>query len=149
MAQLDGKPLYPRRISDTLGYDVTQGPNSEQVIYNQTTDYMRHVYNRAKILNRSAAQMAMSALQRRLASSTYALLRSLERRIEKLDSLIHQMQAGELTQEQFAILQRNLEREQDVLDTKTADEESSTAGREEGKISEEGLLAGALASSLA
>jgi superfamily II DNA or RNA helicase/transcriptional regulator with XRE-family HTH domain len=149
MVQINGQPLYPRRISDTLGYDLTQGPNSEQALYDQTTDYMRHVYNRAKILNRSAAQMAMSVLQRRLASSTYALLRSLEHRIEKLDGLIRQMQTGELTQEQFVILQRNLEREHDVLDTKTADEEDSTAGREEGEISEDGLLAGVLASSLA
>lgn len=149
MVRLDGHPLYPRRISDTLGYDLAQGSESEQSLYDQTTDYMRHIYNRAKILNRSAAQMAMSVLQRRLASSTYALLRSLERRIEKLDSLIHQMQTGELTQEQLAILQRNLERERDVLDTKTADEEDPAAGREEGEISEDGLLAGVLATSLA
>ncbi len=149
MVQLDGKPLYPRRICDTLGYDLTQGPKSEQTLYDQTTEYMRDVYNRAKILNRSAAKMAMSVLQRRLASSTYALLRSLERRIDKLGGLIRQLQTGELTPEQLVILQRNLEREHDVLDTKTADEEDSSAGREEGEISEESLLAGVLASSLA
>ena len=85
MVHLNGKPLYPKRISDTLGYDLTQGPISEQTLYEETTDYMRHVYNRAKLLNRSAARLAMSVLQRRLASSTYALLRSFERRIEKLD----------------------------------------------------------------
>ncbi len=149
MVQLDGKPLYPRRISDTLGYDLTCGPNSEQALYDQTTDYMRHVYNRAKVLNRSAAQMAMSVLQRRLASSTYALLRSLRRRIDKLEGLIRQLQTGELTPEQLVILQRNLEREHDVLDSKTADEEDSSAGCEEGEISEESLLAGVLASSMA
>ena len=85
MVHLNGKPLYPKRISDTLGYDLTQGPISEQTLYDETTDYMRHVYNRAKLLNRSAARLAMSVLQRRLASSTYALLRSFERRIDKLD----------------------------------------------------------------
>ena len=149
MVQLDGKPLYPRRISDTLGYDLTQGPFSEQELYNQTTEYMRHVYNQAKILNRSAAQMAMSVLQRRLASSTCALLRSLERRIEKLDGLIRQMQTGELTPERLGILQRNLDREPDVLDTKTADEEETVDGHEEAEDSEVSLLGGVPASSLA
>ncbi len=149
MVQLDGKPLYPRRISDTLGYDLTQGPVSEQALYDQTTEYMRHVYNRSKVLNRAAARLAMSVLQRRLASSTYALLRSFGRRIEKLDGLIRQIQDGYLTEEQLVILQRNMERGQDVLDSKTADEEDTVDGREEGEVSENELLAGVLASSLA
>jgi superfamily II DNA or RNA helicase len=148
MVYLSGQPLYPKRISDTLGYDLTQGPISEQTLYDQTTDYMRHVYNRAKLLNRSAARLAMSVLQRRLASSTYALLRSFERRIDKLDDLIRQVQEGRLTEEQLVVLQRRLAEEDDVLDTKTADEEGTEGGREEGEISEERLLAGIIAASL-
>src|SRR5207248_5746349 len=101
MVHLNGRPLYPRRISDTLGYGLTQGPVSEQTLYDETTDYMRHVYNRAKLLNRSAARLAMSVLQRRLASSTFALLRSFERRIGKLDDLISQVQDGRVTMEQL------------------------------------------------
>ncbi len=149
MVHLNGKPLYPKRISDTLGYDLTQGPISEQTLYDQTTEYMRHVYNRAKLLNRSAARLAMSVLQRRLASSTYALLRSFERRIGKLDHLIREVQEGKLTEEQLVVLQRRLAEEDDVLDTKTADEEGSTDGREENELSEERLLAGVIATSLA
>ena len=41
MVHLDGRPLYPKRISDTLGYDLTQGPVSEQTLYDETTDYLR------------------------------------------------------------------------------------------------------------
>lgn len=149
MVYLNGKPLYPKRISDTLGYDLTQGPVSEQTLYDQTTEYMRHVYNRAKLLNRSAARLAMSVLQRRLASSTYALLRSFERRIDKLDDLIRQVQEGKLTEEQLVVLQRRLADEDDVLDTKTAEEETAVGGREEGEVSEERLLAGVIAASLA
>jgi len=33
MVHLSGKPLYPKRISDTLGYDLTQGEVSEQTLY--------------------------------------------------------------------------------------------------------------------
>jgi len=148
MVHLNGQPLYPKRISDTLGYDLTQGPVSEQTLYDETTDYMRYVYNRAKLLNRSAARLAMSVLQRRLASSTYALLRSFERRIDKLDDLIRQVQEGKLTEEQLVVLQRRLAEEDDVLDTKTADEEGTEDGREEGEVSEERLLAGVIAASL-
>ena len=148
MVHLNGQPLYPKRISDTLGYELTQGPISEQTLYDETTEYMRHVYNRAKLLNRSAARLAMSVLQRRLASSTYALLRSFERRIEKLTDLIRQVQEGKLTEEQLVMLQRRLAEEDDVLDTKTADEESIQDGREEGEVSEERLLAGVIAASL-
>ncbi len=148
MVHLSGKPLYPKRISDTLGYDLTQGEVSEQTLYDETTDYMRHVYNRAKLLNRSAARLAMSVLQRRLASSTYALLRSFERRIDKLDDLIRQVQEGKLTEEQLVVLQRRLAEEEDVLDSKTADEETSVDGQEESEVSEDRLLAGVIAASL-
>lgn len=149
MVHLNGKPLYPKRISDTLGYDLTQGKIGEQTLYDETTDYMRHVYNRAKLLNRSAARLAMSVLQRRLASSTYALLRSFERRIDKLTDLIRQVQEGKLTEEQILILQRRMAEDDDVLDTKTADEEGTVDGREEGEVAEERLLAGVIAASLA
>ena len=35
MVYLNGQPLYPRRISDTLGYDLTQGDISEQTLYDE------------------------------------------------------------------------------------------------------------------
>lgn len=149
MVHITGAPLYPKRISDTLGYQLSQGEVSEQTLYDETTEYMRHVYNRAKVLNRSAARLAMSVLQRRLASSTYALLRSFERRIEKLDDLIRQIQQGKLTEEQMVVLQRRLAEEKDLLDTTTADEEEPRNGREEHELSEERLLQGVVAASLA
>ena len=52
----------------------------------------------------------MSVFQRRLASSTYALLRSFERRIEKLNDLIRQIQDGRLTIEQLITMQRRMRR---------------------------------------
>ncbi len=116
MVTLDGKPLYPERISDTLSYDLTQGPNSEQHLYDETTEYLQSVYNRAKLLNRSAARLAMSVFQRRLASSTYALMRSFERRIAKLDGLIADVEDGKLTMDQLLRLQQQIAEEGDVLD---------------------------------
>ena len=66
-------------------------------------------------LNRSAAQLAMSVFQRRLASSTYALLRSFERRIGKLDGLIDDIQEGRLTIAQRNTMQRRCSDDVDVL----------------------------------
>lgn len=149
MVYLDGRPLYPTRVSDTLTYQLTQGEISEQALYNETTEYLRFVYNRAKLLNREAARLAMTVFQRRLASSTYALLRSFERRIEKLDRLIADVQDGKLTVEQLVLLQRQIREDADVLESKTADEEAPEADREENESAEETLLQGVVAASLA
>ena len=94
MVSFEGKRIYPDRVNDTLSYDLSQGEVSEQALYDLTTAYIETYYNRARILNRSAARLAMSVFQRRLASSTYALLRSFERRQEKLDVLIAAIQSG-------------------------------------------------------
>jgi len=148
MVHLDGRPLYPKRVSDTFGYELSQGEVSEQRLYDSTTEYLRHVYNKAKMLNRSAAQLAMSVFQRRLASSTYALLRSFERRIEKLDGLIDDIQEGRLTIEQMITMQRRFSDEDDVFESKAADEESTEDGQEENELAEERLLQGVVAASL-
>ncbi|MCP4699525.1 MAG: DUF3883 domain-containing protein [Gammaproteobacteria bacterium] len=148
MLTLDGKPLYPVRISDTLGYELSRGDIGEQRLYEETTEYLRTLYNRAKLLNRSAVRLAMGVFQRRLASSTHALMRSFERRVEKLDSLIEQVETGRLTLKQLETLQSRLdEEEKDIFDSKTADEESE-GGREENEAAEERLLQGVIAGSL-
>ncbi len=150
LVYFDGRPIYPTRISNTLSYDLTQGEVSEQHLYDATTRYIQTSYNRARLLNRSAARLAMSVFQRRLASSTYALLRSFERRADKLAKLIEVMRSGRLSAAQLDIDQRQLnERIEDTFDEKTADEEEMTDGQEENECSEDEALEGVLATSLA
>lgn len=149
MVRLDGQPLYPQRFSNTLGYSLSQGDVSEQRLYDETTEYLRYVYNRAKMLNQSAARLAMGVFQRRLASSTYALLCSFGRRVEKLDKIIDDVQSGRLTIEQLLTFQRRIREEDDVFESKSADEESSEDGAEENELAEEQLLQGVIAVSLA
>jgi hypothetical protein len=60
MVHFDGTPIYPRRISDTLSYELGQEPGGEQQLYDATTQYMDVYYNQARMLNRSAAKLAMS-----------------------------------------------------------------------------------------
>ena len=149
MVRFDGSPLYPKRLSDTLGYALSQGDISEQRLYDETTEYLRYVYNRAKLLNQSAARLAMGVFQRRLASSTYALRCSFERRIEKLDRIIDDVQSGRLTIEQLLTMQRKIRDDDDIFESKSADEESSEGGAEENEVAEEKLLQGVIAASLA
>ncbi len=149
LVYFDGSPIYPPRNSDTLSYNLTQGEVSEQHLYDATTRYIQTSYNRARLLNRSAARLAMSVFQRRLASSTYALLRSFERRAQKLTKLIEDMRSGRLNPAQLETSQSDLNELKDVLDEKTADEEEASAGQEENERSEDELLEGVLATSLA
>ena len=145
MLTLDGRPLYPTRIADTLGYALQPGAISEQTLYDQTTDYLENLYNRAKLLNRSAAKLAMSVLQWRLASSTWALLRSFERRLEKLEALIADVRQGRLSMTQLTLLQRELGEEGDPFKSHTADEESGSDGVEDNESAENRLLQSVIA----
>ena len=128
MVRFDGTPLYPQRNCDTLSYELSQGSGSEQELYDETTDYIRYYYNRARVLNRSAARLAMSVFQRRLASSTYALMRSFERREEKLQALITEIREGRLSEDQLMRVQGKLEDLDDDFETRTADEDAGANG---------------------
>jgi len=147
MVRFDGSRIFPSRASDTLSYELSQGDVSEQALYDRTTDYMREYYNRARILNRSAARLAMGVFQRRLASSTYALMRSFERRLMKLDGIIEDVRAGRLTTEQLLSLQDRL-RVRDIEEDKTADEEQAEDGLEENEAAELAAMAGVVARNL-
>ena len=150
MVHIDEKPLYPRRNCDTLSYELTQGLGSEQELYDETTDYIANYYNRARFLNRSAARLAMGVFQRRLASSTYALMRSFERRKQKLEVLIDDIMSGRLSEVQLGLQQNVLDGLDDVFETRTPDE--SAAGEDGGEEQEdfEGeALAGTVAVNLA
>jgi superfamily II DNA or RNA helicase len=149
MVSFEGKRLYPDRVSDTLSYDLSQGDVSEQALYDRTTAYIETYYNRARILNRSAARLAMSVFQRRLASSTYALLRSFERRIEKLDGLIEAIEAGRITAAELSAMQRKLDDARDVFEEETGEEETPKGGKEENEVAEAKVLGGVVAVSLA
>ena len=136
MVRFDGQPLYPQRQCDTLSYTLSP---AEQRLYDATTAYISETYNKARILNRSAARLAMSVFQRRLASSTYALLRSFERRLKRLDDAIELVRAGRA--DELDRRQRHLGKTQDFFETHTADEDiDETGGRERHEEFEEHAL---------
>jgi len=146
MVYFNGSPIYPKRVSDTLSYDLTQGEVSEQRLYDETTKYIQTFYNKARMLNRSAATFAMSVFQRRLASSTWALLRSFERRLAKLEAIIAALERGEYSMEDIVARQRRLG--EGAFDKLTGDEEEAGAESEENELDEDKLLAGIVATNL-
>ena len=140
MVDLQGQPLYPRRACDTFSYDLTSGPDGEQALYDDTTVYLRRTYNRA-LQNRPALRLAMSVFQRRLASSTYALLRSFERRIAKLDRIADDVRSGRASTEEMERAQLRLDNEHrhDHFDVHGADEDD-VGGRERNEDYEDAVL---------
>ncbi len=145
MVRFDGSRIYPARASHTASYDLTP---LERELYERLTDYVRSHYNRARVLNRSAARLAMSVLQRRAASSTWALLRSLERRRDRLGDYIARIMAKLLTEEQLQLEQRKL-RPLDLEQERTSEEEASLDGREERDVLEDEAMGATTATTLA
>jgi hypothetical protein len=139
MVDLRGKPLYAERMCDTVSYDLSMGAVSEQALYDRTTAYIRHYYNQARLLNRQAARFAMTVFQRRMASSTWALLCSFRNRHAKLDALIDDIQSGRIPEEELRTQQERLNRKVregrlvDVLAVKTGDEETSAGNKKSTK----------------
>jgi ERCC4-related helicase len=91
----------------------------------------------------------MSVFQRRLASSTFALLRSFERRIQRLDGFIEDIKSGRITIDALQARQRQIDRVKDIYEEKTADEETTEEGLEENEKNEEQAMGGVVATSLA
>ena len=90
----EGKPLFPERKAETVTYRLSL---YEQNLYDLVTEYVREGMNRADKLTgkrKNTVGFALTVLQRRLASSPEAILRSLERRLERLRRRFEDVQEG-------------------------------------------------------
>ena len=148
MVTFDGKPIYPPRQSHTIAYPLKQGEISEQSLYDAFTTYCEKYFDLAGQYNRSAAKMAMMILQRRLASSTFALLQSLTRRAEKLQTTLQSLHNGGLSTAQLEKAQQELS-DTDIREEKTGDEEEIVGGKEEAEQVDEDLERATAARSIA
>lgn len=87
LLKFDGTPLFPERLAYTVNYRLS---DAEAQLYEQVTDYVRTEFNRADALESEGRKgtigFALTALQRRLASSPEAIYQSLRRRRERLES---------------------------------------------------------------
>lgn len=90
----EGKPLFPERRAYTVEYELSP---AERDLYEQVTDYVRTEMGRAERIAQAGDKkrgnnvgFALTVLQRRLASSPEAILRSLERRQLRLEQRLRE-----------------------------------------------------------
>ena len=145
MVGLDGQPLYRQRFCDTFSYQLSAGPDGEQALYDAASAYLSDIYDRA-LGNQGAARLAMGVFQRRLASSSWALLRSLQRRMEKLERTVSQLRDGSLSAGDLRRRQRDLDRRYrtDYFDEHGADEDASDESDREASEDFETAVLGAV-----
>ncbi|MET4705863.1 helicase-related protein [Frigoribacterium sp. UYMn621] len=92
----EGKPLFPERRAYTVEYNLSE---PERELYELVTQYVRTEMGRAERLAQAGDKkrgnnvgFALTVLQRRLASSPEAILRSLERRQVRLETRLREWQ---------------------------------------------------------
>jgi superfamily II DNA or RNA helicase len=89
LKDFEGKPLFLPRHVKTIPFNLGADSPKEKELYNSLSRYVNTQYNKALTRDkRRNIAFALVILQRRLASSTYALLRSLERRKKRLEDLL-------------------------------------------------------------
>ena len=89
LKNFEGEPLFLPRNVKTLTFNLGTDSPAEKELYNDLSEYVNTQYNKALTRDKKRnVAFALVILQRRLASSTYALLRSLERRKKRLAELL-------------------------------------------------------------
>jgi superfamily II DNA or RNA helicase len=93
MRKFDGSPCFPPRHVQTLPYELSP---EERDLYEAVTDYVKNNFQRAESEGNRNVGLALTVLQRRLASSIAAVSLSLDRRLKRLKGL---RKLGQLKQE--------------------------------------------------
>jgi len=100
LLRFDGTPLFTERRAYTVNYELS---DLEARLYEKVTSYVTDEMNRADRLGegqgrrRNTVGFALTVLQRRLASSPASILRSLERRQERLMVRLDEAKQGHQT----------------------------------------------------
>ena len=94
MVKFDGTPLFPERRAYTVNYKLS---DIEAGLYESVTQYVQTDMGKADQLDGSrkgSVGFALTALQRRLASSPEAIFQSLKRRKERLERRLREERLG-------------------------------------------------------
>ena len=94
LVKFDGTPLFPERRAYTVNYKLS---DLEAALYEAVTDYVKTEMGKADQLEgkrKGSVGFALTALQRRLASSPEAIFQSLKRRRERLENRLREEQSS-------------------------------------------------------
>jgi superfamily II DNA or RNA helicase len=96
LLKFDGTPLFPERRAHAVPYQLTEGENN---LYSAVSAYVRDEFNRADQIadnkRKVSVGFALTLLQRRLASSPFAIQRSLQRRHDRLNTQLKELEMGQ------------------------------------------------------
>ncbi len=94
LVKFDGTPLFPERRAYTVNYTLS---DIEAALYEAVTEYVKAEMGKADELEgrrKGSVGFALTALQRRLASSPEAIFQSLRRRKERLQNRLREEKLG-------------------------------------------------------
>ena len=94
LVKFDGTPLFPERKAYTVNYELSP---IEAALYEAVTEYVQTEMGKADQLEgarKGSVGFALTALQRRLASSPEAIFQSLKRRRERLENRLRDEKLG-------------------------------------------------------
>jgi SNF2 family DNA or RNA helicase len=94
LVRFDGTPLFPERRAYTVNYELS---DLESALYEAVTEYVKTEMGKADQLDgkrKGSVGFALTALQRRLASSPEAIFQSLKRRRERLERRLREERMG-------------------------------------------------------
>ncbi|MHC2068142.1 helicase-related protein [Bremerella sp. T1] len=92
LVRFDGTPLFPERRAYTVNYTLS---DKEAALYEAVTNYVKTEMGKAEALGgqrKGSVGFALTALQRRLASSPEAIFQSLKRRRDRLEKRLREEQ---------------------------------------------------------
>jgi SNF2 family DNA or RNA helicase len=128
LVKFDGTPLFPERKSYTVNYKLSE---PELQLYKDVTAYVGTEMGKADALGGSrkgSVGFALTALQRRLASSPEAIFQSLKRRKEKLE---RRLREAKMASRSAPFPDTDKEYEKAVGDDNELDLENLTADEQE------------------
>ncbi len=122
LRDFDGRRIFPDRHSRTVTF--TLGPE-EYGLYLLVNDYLNRFLVGGSGAKRQSIALTRTVFQRRLASSTFAIYRSLERRYKRLEDILKELESLSQEQQQRRLLRLSgvvdEERDEDDLDEKERD----------------------------
>ncbi|MDQ1317323.1 MAG: hypothetical protein QG588_975 [Candidatus Poribacteria bacterium] len=81
----DEQPLFKKRFTKTAGYELTP---EELELYNAVTKYVRSRRKEAKAKRNRNVELTLMVMQRRLASSIYAITCTLQNRLNAINEVL-------------------------------------------------------------
>jgi superfamily II DNA or RNA helicase len=124
LKDIHGRRLFPDRHAHTMTFKLNR---EEYDLYKEVTGFINRFLPQASGRKKASVALARTVLQRRLASSTYAICESIRRRLERQEDLLKELERLPPRQlaSRLAQLQGRLpdaEQEEDDLDDEAKDQ---------------------------